>query len=89
MSRKKWGIFFLAALALIIAAAIIVISIIMPLVSKGHAQPGSSVPPESSAPVTQESETPGPDSMRETSVSRPLGVSLALGCCDMGWPSLP
>ena len=49
------------SLALIIAAAIIVISIIMPLVSKGHAQPGSSVPPESSAPVTQESETPGPE----------------------------
>ena len=47
------------SLALIIAAVIIVISIIMPLVSKGHAQPGSSVPPETSAPVL-ESETPDP-----------------------------
>lgn len=32
------------------------------------------------------SATPRPDPMRETSVSRPLGVSLALGCWDMGWP---
>lgn len=32
------------------------------------------------------SATPVPDPMRETSVSRPLGVSLALGCCDMGGP---
>lgn len=35
------------------------------------------------------SATPAPDPMRETSVSRPLGVSLALGCWDMGWPPLP
>ena len=35
------------------------------------------------------SATPAPDSTRETKVSRPLGVNLALGCCDMGWPSLP
>ena len=48
------------SVALIIAAAIIVITIIMPLVSKGHAEPGSSVPPESSAPVT-ESQPPGPE----------------------------
>lgn len=48
------------SLALIVAAVIIVVSIIMPLVSKGHAEPGSSVPPESSAPV-MESETPGPE----------------------------
>ena len=35
------------------------------------------------------SATSAPDPMRETSVSRPLGVSLALGCCDMGGhPSL-
>ena len=32
------------------------------------------------------SATPAPASMRETSVSLPLGVSLALGCWDMGWP---
>ena len=32
------------------------------------------------------SATPAPASMRETSVSRPLGVSLALGCWDMGGP---
>ncbi len=32
------------------------------------------------------SATPTPDPMRETSVSLPLGVSLALGCWDMGWP---
>ena len=48
------------SLGLIIAAVIIVISIIMPLVSKGHAQPGSSVPPESSAPVV-ESQSPNPE----------------------------
>ena len=48
------------SLALIVAAVIIVVSIIMPLVSKGHAEPGSSVPPENSAPVV-ESETPGPE----------------------------
>lgn len=30
------------------------------------------------------SATPGPDSMRETRASRPLGVSFALGCCFMG-----
>ena len=48
------------SVALIIAAAIIVITIIMPLVSKGHAEPGSSLPPESEPPVT-ESQTPGPE----------------------------
>ena len=46
------------SVALIIAAAIIVITIIMPLVSKGNAEPGSSLPPESEPPVT-ESQTPG------------------------------
>ena len=30
------------------------------------------------------SATPRPDSMRETSVSRPFGVSFALGCCSTG-----
>lgn len=34
-------------------------------------------------------DTLAPDSTRETRVSRPLSVNLALGCCDMGWPSLP
>ena len=34
-------------------------------------------------------ETPSPPATLETSVSRPLGVSLALGCCDMGWPPSP
>ena len=48
------------SLGLIVAAVIIVLTIIMPLVSKGHTEPGSSVPPESSAPVV-ESETPGPE----------------------------
>ena len=48
------------SLGLIIAAVIIVLTIIMPLVSKGHTEPGSSVPPESSAPVV-ESSTPGPE----------------------------
>ena len=46
------------SVALIIAAAIIVITIIMPLVNKGHTEPGSSLPPESEPPVT-ESQTPG------------------------------
>ena len=46
------------SVALIIAAAIIVITIVMPLVSKGNAEPGSSLPPESEPPVT-ESQTPG------------------------------
>lgn len=32
------------------------------------------------------SATGTPDSIRETRVSRPLGVSLALGCCSMGGP---
>lgn len=48
------------SLGLIVAAVIIVLAIIMPLVSKGHTEPGSSVPPESSAPVV-ESETPTPE----------------------------
>lgn len=48
------------SVALIIAAAIIVITIIMPLVNKGHTEPGSSLPPESEPPVT-ESQTPGPE----------------------------
>lgn len=48
------------SLGLIVAAVIIVLTIIMPLVSKGHTEPGSSVPPESSAPVV-ESTTPGPE----------------------------
>lgn len=30
------------------------------------------------------SATPRPDSMRETSVSRPFGVSFVLGCCSTG-----
>lgn len=33
------------------------------------------------------SATPRPDPMRDTSVSRPFGVSFALGCWDMGGPS--
>ena len=51
------------SLGLIIAAVIIVITIIMPLVNKGHAEPGSSLPPESEPPVT-ESQTPGPEDTR-------------------------
>lgn len=35
------------------------------------------------------SATPRPDPMRDTSVSRPFGVSFALGCWDMGGPSSP
>ncbi|MGN8896222.1 Ig-like domain-containing protein [Flavonifractor sp. HCP28S3_F3] len=59
------------SLALIVAAVIIVITIIMPLVSKGHTEPGSSVPPESSAPVTEESETPGPEDSTPPAVESP------------------
>ena len=59
------------SLALIVAAVIIVITIIMPLVSKGHAEPGSSVPPESSAPVAEESKTPGPEDSTPPAVESP------------------
>lgn len=58
------------SLALIIAAVIIVVSIIMPLVSKGHAEPGTSLPPEDSAPVV-ESETPGPVDSEPPAVESP------------------
>lgn len=59
------------SLALIVAAVIIVITIIMPLVSKGHTEPGSSVPPESSAPVAEESETPSPEDSTPPAVESP------------------
>ena len=41
-----------------IIAKVVSVALIMPLVSKGNAEPGSSLPPESEPPVT-ESQTPG------------------------------
>ena len=50
----------IVSLALIIAAVIIVISIIVPLVSKGHPDPDSSISPSDSTPPVTESAVPSP-----------------------------